>query len=164
MADNDAKAEKLDIGDLLRTLISRLTSIEDVQKELRDGQKETNKHLVQLNGTVGMHGQQIGYLERRDQVKSGKLDDHDGQIAQFMARLAVVERVTEVRDEHLRDGVREAKTQSWEGGVEARDLGRELRGWAGKALLFMAAAFIVALLVVAFLALIWSAWGPVAVG
>ena len=130
MANDDAKAETIDVHDLLRTLISRLTGIEgaqdrieDVQKELRDGQQEMNVHFATLNGTVAG-------LQQRSQSHSGKLDDHTGVLSNLNARLAVVERVSEVQDEHLSAGVRDARSGAWEARVTAGDIRTEAVGWA----------------------------------
>jgi len=129
VADDDAKGESLDINDLLRTLISRLTGIEDVQKELREGQKEaneqqaqTNVHLTQINGTLSTH-------ERSIRSHSGKLEDQGGAIAELSANQRVIMATTKLRDEHLSAGVRDATLTGWESRTEAMESSRQVRGW-----------------------------------
>lgn len=101
------KSEYPNLEDLFKALDARLTGIETAQKE-------TNIHLARMNGTVIE-------LQRRSGLHSGKLDDHDGLVAQLVARLAVVERVTEIRDEHQAQGIRNAAGDAWEARVVAGD-------------------------------------------
>ena len=90
---------------------------------------EQGKALGQIKEHLARLNSRTGYLEKREGVHSNKLEDHGGKIADFMARITAVEQVTEVRDGYQDASIREAKLQSWESAVEARDLGHELRGW-----------------------------------
>ena len=90
---------------------------------------EQGKALGQINAHLACLNSRTGYLEKREGIHSGKLEDHGGKIADFLARIMAVEQVTAVRDGYQDTSIREAKLQSWESAVEARDLGHELRGW-----------------------------------
>ena len=114
MADN---VESLSIRDLLNTLISRLTGIEGATKELRDDLRDTRKcqveiekHLAQINGTMEDH-------ERSIRSHSGELKDHGGLLSSLLADVRTVMAVSKVRDEHLHEGVRDARAT----GLEMRD-------------------------------------------
>ena len=157
MADDDAKAETIDVNDLLKTLISRLTGIEgaqdrieDVQKELRDGQKEanaqqaqTNVHLVQINGTLSVH-------EHGIRSHSGKLADQADRIANLIANQRVIMATTELQDKHQAQGIRDASGDAWAAQQTAHDVRGETIGWIGQ----VKQAAIQAVLVVGFLAVL----------
>jgi len=139
VADN-AKTETLDVNDLLRTLISRLTGIEDVQKELRDGLQETNIHLVQINGTLSAH-------EHGIRSHSGKLEDQAGRIAELTANQRVLMATTALQDEHQVQGIRNATLTGYESRTEALDSARQIRGWVWDiARLMIAVAAVLAVL------------------
>lgn len=136
MADIVDSNEYPGLEALFKALDARLTSIETGQRELRaefqNGlevlnceQQKTNVHLARLNGTGEM-------LEKRTDSHSGKLCDHDGKLAEYFARLAVVEKVTEVRDEHQAQGIRNAAGDAWAAQQTAHDVRGETIGWIGQ--------------------------------
>ena len=132
MANDDAKVETIDVNDLLRTLISRLTGIEDVQKELRDGQKEanaqqaqTNVHLVQINGTLSVH-------EHGIRSHSGKLADQADRIANLIANQRVIMATTELQDKHQAQGIRDASGDAWAAQQTAADVRTETTATIGE--------------------------------
>ena len=92
------------------------------------------------------------YLESRDQKHSSKLEDHDGRIAEFMARITAVEQVTAVRDGYHEKEIRENKTQSWESRTEALDTAHELRGWLRDLVRSLLMALVIAVVVLLVLA------------
>lgn len=120
---------ELDVSALLRALISRLTGIEDTQKELRKGQEEanrqqqqTNMHLTQLNGHVSEQ-------QRRLDGHSTDLREAAKERLALRERLTRVEAVSSVQDDYHEKGIREAKLTGWESRAEALDSSRQIRGW-----------------------------------
>jgi len=128
-------------------------TIADVHALLIDQGKalgQISAHLARLNSRTG-------YLEKREGIHSNKLEDHGGKIADFMARITAVEQVTAVRDGYQDTSIREAKLQSWESAVEARDLGHELRGWVHNLTRDLMRSLLMALVIVVVLLLALAA-------
>jgi len=137
VADNDANKRILEVLERLDKrdddYVNRLSGIE--------------KHLATMNGTVAG-------LQQRSESHSGKLEDHTGVLSDLNARLAVVERVTEVQDAHLSADVRDARSSAWEARMVAGDVRTETIGWFGRAKQAAIQAVFIAVFVVGFLAVI----------
>ena len=99
------------------------------------------------------------YLESRDKKHSNKLEDHDGRIAEFMARITAVEQVTAVRDGYHEKEIEESKAQSWESRTEALDTAHELRGWIRDLVRSLLMALVIAVVILLVLAALLATAG-----
>lgn len=99
MPDDEPDKETISVKDLLG-------EIREGQREANRQQQETNNQLALLNGTVAA-------LQEQSILHAHKLEDQADVLTDHTTRLAVVERVTEIRDEHQAQGIRNASGDAW---------------------------------------------------
>lgn len=118
MTDDDVNRETVSVRGLLKEL-------RDGQREMNRKQQEMNVHLAVLNGTVAK-------LKERSTSHSDKLGDLSSVQSVHSTRLAVVEQVTALRDEHQAQGIRNSASDAWAAQQTAHDVRGETIGWIGQ--------------------------------